>query len=588
VEIHFKSLVILIAIIVAPVVLSARSYTGDLPAKFAAQPSGLYMFCQAEHNVGRLALTINNYGTFGSGDTKAAATDCFTGQALPSAEFPRGSESVYLYVGALWVGAPYGRDTLVSVGVDGWQVQSELNPLESPDGDLIRRSTVNPSSPEYYGAVSEQDFVSIYTDAITSGVPELGVDWMSGASHHPLYVQITQKSYAWSDSMSEDFVIFDCSLKNVGQQPLHDVYLGIFVDGDVSGQGETSGGWDDISGFIRSTTQSALPWHCGTILDTLNLAWIADNNGDLNYAIPVPNVTGITVLHSPGGPAAVSYNWWRSNQNKDLDFGPTKNAHYRDLGTGGRGTPEGDRNKYWLMSNHEVDYDQVFAGVTNNADTSWAPIGATIGWTYAPGGDVRYLLSFGPFDAAVGESVPLAFAYVAGKGLHSVASNYENLPYHPDQFMAGLDFSDLIKNAQRAKLTYDTPGVDTDSDGYAGQFQVCCLESLYVGPGPSDYQCTREDTVFITGDGIPDYKPLHVPNCVGITGNVNCDAKNLVDLSDLSALVSYLIDAGYFLRPSCWGEANVNGVGIIDLADLSRLVAYLTSTDGSKPLPRCP
>ena len=48
----------------------------------------------------------------------------------------------------------------------------------------------------------------------------------------------------------------------------------------------------------------------------------------------------------------------------------------------------------------------------------------------------------------------------------------------------------------------------------------------------------------------------------------------IVDLSDLSSLVSYLTGGGYVLP--CNDEANVNASGIVDLADLSSLVSYLT------------
>lgn len=69
--------------------------------------------------------------------------------------------------------------------------------------------------------------------------------------------------------------------------------------------------------------------------------------------------------------------------------------------------------------------------------------------------------------------------------------------------------------------------------------------------------------------------------CTGTTGNVNMIG--IVDLSDLSALVSYLTGGGYTLP--CEPEANVNAVGIVDLSDLSALVNYLTG--GGYVLPNC-
>ncbi|PWB67961.1 hypothetical protein C3F09_12570 [candidate division GN15 bacterium] len=81
----------------------------------------------------------------------------------------------------------------------------------------------------------------------------------------------------------------------------------------------------------------------------------------------------------------------------------------------------------------------------------------------------------------------------------------------------------------------------------------------------------------------PVVRTVQTPSCcAGTTGNVNMFG--IVDLSDLSSLVSYLTGGGYVL--SCPEEANVNAVGIVDLADLSALVSYLTG--GGYVLPNCP
>ncbi|PWB72114.1 hypothetical protein C3F09_07090 [candidate division GN15 bacterium] len=72
------------------------------------------------------------------------------------------------------------------------------------------------------------------------------------------------------------------------------------------------------------------------------------------------------------------------------------------------------------------------------------------------------------------------------------------------------------------------------------------------------------------------------PCCDGVRGNVNLSG--IVDLADLSALVSYLTGGGYHLP--CADEANVNSAGIVDLSDLSALVSYLTG--GAYVLPNCP
>ena len=62
-----------------------------------------------------------------------------------------------------------------------------------------------------------------------------------------------------------------------------------------------------------------------------------------------------------------------SNGNAALDFGPQTRRGVRDFGTGGLGTPEGDRNKFYLLRNKEFDYDQPTVATIDPLDTIWLP-----------------------------------------------------------------------------------------------------------------------------------------------------------------------------------------------------------------------
>ena len=134
---------------------------------------GTPAYCLVEHNVGKLVLGVSNYGIFGAGDgfIQGSAVDCFTGERVFSCEYPKGSRTRYLYAAAFWIGAVVGRDTLVSVGADGWTQSQEFYPDEEPFGNMIYRSITDPSRPEFKNAVSEQDYIAVYTDTFTSGVP---------------------------------------------------------------------------------------------------------------------------------------------------------------------------------------------------------------------------------------------------------------------------------------------------------------------------------------------------------------------------------------------------------------------------------
>ncbi len=457
-------------------------------------------YCIAEHNVGRMVLSVTNNGTFGKSYSLAGGYDCFTGEEVQSCEYPRNSNTMYLYGGAFWIGAVVGTDTLVSVGHDGWQSDQELHPDEAPGGNIIYRSTIDPDSPAYEGAVSEQDYIATYTDTSTYIGIVPNEDYIDHRPHQPLGIEVTQRSYAWSNTFTEDFVLFDYSISNIGTSTLNEVYMGIYVDGDVHHQSQTTdGALDDICGFRRTLPVEYFPSSCPEDSAVVNLAWIADNSGDLppvQTEYPsVPHITATRLLRTPGEETEVSFNWWVGNVDPLYDFGPQTRENCRDLGTEGMGTPEGDRNKYFFMRNGEHDYDQVRVASIGSLDPVWLPPNAMIQDDLHDGYDTRYLLSFGPFDIEPGMILPISFAYIAGEDFHTDPNNIDNLIAGDwEAFYDGVDFSDLGQNAVWADWVYDNPGVDTDSDGYCGEYKVC-----------------GDDTVWISGDGVPDFRASVAP-----------------------------------------------------------------------------
>jgi glucose/arabinose dehydrogenase len=133
----------------------------------------------------------------------------------------------------------------------------------------------------------------------------------------------------------------------------------------------------------------------------------------------------------------------------------------------------------------------------------------------------------------------------------------------------------------------------------------------YDGSGILNFQ-SRNTELGITGGGISSfgedaqgelyivnlnagkiYKivPNGVPSqcntgcCTGVTGNVDADAADIVDISDLAAMVDYLFFGGS-INP-CGQEANVDAspTGEIDISDLNQLIDFLFL---SGALPFCP
>lgn len=383
-------LAVLIVSVMATTTLGRTPFTAADRQSAASNAAVTPAYCAAEHNPGKIALSVTNYGVFGTGFARSTL-DCFTGQLLHSCEFPRGSGKLYLFGGAVWVGAVIGNDTVVSVGADGWVQGAEFHPDEPPFGLMQTYSTLDTGLGYNPLVVSHRDYLSVYTDTFTSGVTGLENDEIDGRPHFPLDVEITQKSFSWGYPAAEDFVLFEYTVRNIGIHTLQDMYFGIYVDGDVHRTSDPAGAGNDITGYRSSIPVTAS--RCVFDVD-LPTAWIADRDGRLvsaPTAVDIAGVSALTLLASPLGQPAVSYNWWASNTNSCLDYGPQTHEEFRSLGPGGMGTPAGDRNKYHFLSNEEVDFDYVFLAGVDSLDPVWvAPPPCGLNWGF--GDDVRYLL----------------------------------------------------------------------------------------------------------------------------------------------------------------------------------------------------
>lgn len=456
-------------------------------------------YCIAAHRVNKLSISVNNNGTLGSGwPAGGSSIDCFTGDPVPSCEYPIDSDVEYLFGGALWVGAVVGTDTLVSTGTDGWSCMgAEFRPDESPLGEMIYRS-IRSEDP---GSVSEEDYVATYWDTF----PYVDPNAYLGELHQPLNLMVMQTSYAWSYPHAEDFVIILYQLFNTGEVTIDPVYAGLYVDADVGHSSTFFYHTDDITGFLESDVLEVPGTSCQYI-DTVNMAWIADNDGDPSSgdfrSQSCTGVTGTSVLRLPEYQSRISYNWWISSGDASRDFGPRERPgvgvwpeDWRDFGTGGLGTPEGDHNKYYQLSNMEIDYDQIFTASITPSDPVWIYPDPTESPNIADGHDTKYLLSFGPFEL-VPHTWPKQFwvAYVGGENLHIDPANAANLPFFPNMYYDNLDFSDFASNARWASWVFDNPGVDSDQDGYYGK-AINCGDSL----------------IYIEGDYIPDVRAATPP-----------------------------------------------------------------------------
>jgi len=496
----------------------------------AVQASTYPNYQATAHTVGRLYLPVTNGGILGRGYV-SGDRDVFTGETINYCEFPNGSYRVYMTDAGLWVGGIRDRDTLVSTSADGVSRNREFQPEAEPGGNIIYRSNLDPTSPRYEGAISEQDFICTYYDTCRT-CPGIRADIYDNSSYQPLGLEVIQRSYAWSYSYAQDLVLLDYTIRNVGDKRLTDIFVGFHVDGDISTSipvYNSHWGGDDVCGFIKYTPATYLKPPCAQDSDLVNLAWSADDDGDLNLPqeyTHVPSVTGLKIVSAPSRDLKVSFNWWHSDWDPEFDFGPQSRGSYRDMGYGNTGTPWGNRNMYHVLSNGEQDYDVVRIYQISELDADWMPPPPGLADTLLIDFDTRYLLSFGAFGLDPGQSLPITLAYVAGSRFHWSGAATDGLPESPGYWYHEVHFDSLLINAQWADWIYDNPGVDSDSDGYAGEFTLCnygddstlvCDTTLdtTATPDTTVVACRWEydivDTVWRTGDGVPDFSGATPP-----------------------------------------------------------------------------
>ena len=481
----------------------------------------------ATHDIGQLQVGHTNLGQFGTGFV-GNIVDPVTGEQIPSATFPANSGLNHLYIAALWIGAVVGRDTLVSSGADDGFTVHEFWPGAR---DIIEHRSIIPGNLfESDDAISEQDLVATYYDTLDDA-GQTAQDPIDGRPHVPLQLKIEERSLQWSYDYAGDFILFDYSIVNIGRRRLDKLYMGIYVDGDVhhqSKQGLDAFG-DDICGF-----RETLPADCG-FLDTINMAYIMDNDGDpvdnaWDNTTSIRSVAGVRLIRTPSDSLEYSFNWWSASPGPD--FGPrrsgTDEKPFRDM-NGILGAPLGDRNKYFMLSNGEFDYDQLFTAV-DHSSAGWLPPPKQA-TSLVQGGDPKFMLSFGPFQVFPGETLPITFAYIAGRNFHTKPTDFDDLlrpnPFQPEEFANSLNFSDFGLNSNWASWIYDNPCVDTDDDGYSGALRICVLQDTFVVESALviDSSLSPPETLMVidtaldtllsdttcSGDGVPDFRGAAPP-----------------------------------------------------------------------------
>jgi len=452
-----------------------------IPSLCAGQNAQLAL---AAHSQGNIQLTVSP-GYWGFPEQKWVGgflyefpfPDPITSDSIYGCIYPRGSGNVYID-GILLAGGKAGDDTLFTFGNFGADSFSY--------GDIWRIRSGDRSS-QYYSeeAKSELDLQCKFADTSFQR-DEIDFDAWHFRRKSPLWITAVQRSMAWSGATVDDFVLIEYELTNLGHQPLENFYVGFWCD-DVGGNFIPYPIGDNLTGFIKKYKAEG---NC-EFFDTLDIAYSMDNDGD-----PVDGrftsqsrrgTVGMMLLGSSAERVNIGYTWFLWDAATDEDWGP-RPSPMGDLSWRNFSPffawPGSNNNLYYVMSNPRIAYDQMFAAVPH---FGWMPP-----WHFAKeiaaGWSPIFVYSFGPFNIPVREKISFTIAVVGGDNVHTDPYAPFN-PDFPQQYYDQLDFSELATNARWAQWVYDNPGVDTDSDGYFGEYRIC-----------------EGETTWYKGDGVPDFR----------------------------------------------------------------------------------
>jgi hypothetical protein len=373
-------------------------------------------------NVGNIGLVVTNYGTVGLAFGERGRNSC---------EYPIGSHIEHLYIGGLWIGGIKNNEIRVTTGAidvsrkpsgaaEGFEFTTggcNGVPTDFPADSIIERSLLPIS--QYYDpdAVSHQDFVCTYTDSNTC-IPQSGEEV---PDHRPLGVTVTQKTYAWSQSFADAYVILEFSIKNSSSDVIHEPYIGYWIDTMVGNTDlNPPGGWGPVSSWRYYDDGN-------NYIDSLQMAYEYDCDGDYGFA---ESYIGARILGT------------------DPVFDPESDSSYLDKTNFYEWLFRNNQDPTFFMPQNDVErYDHMSVGLNDYAN--WRSLQAAIGPL-----NRSIMVATGPFpDLDPGDSLKFIMAIVC-------ADKYGPDPMEDDSERSRTN---LFLNSRWAKISY--LGEDKNGNG---------------------------------------------------------------------------------------------------------------------------
>jgi hypothetical protein len=296
---------------------------------------------------------------------------------------------------------------------------------------------------------------------------------------------------AWSGALVDDFVLMDFEVTNLRTTSLKDLYVCVRCQDISVGDYYVFSEPGELTGFLKTWPFED---QCGEE-DSLMMAYRMDDDGDpVNGRFSPQSRRGaVGVMYLGGTPESVDigYTWVAWAPDYAEDWGPRRRPIDEPWKSFNPffAWPGSNANLYYIMTHPTIAYDQMFAAVEHYG---WFPPSG-LAELFASGWSTYAFYTFGPFDIPGKDKINFTIAVVGGDNVHTDPTITFN-PYSPQYYYDQLDFSELAENARWAQWVYDNPGVDTDSDGYFGEYRIC-----------------DGDTNWYKGDGVPDFRGASPP-----------------------------------------------------------------------------
>jgi hypothetical protein len=391
------------------------------------------------HGAGNIFHTVTNVGMLGS-----APGSRLVWSTAPSAQWPKGSETEYLWVMGLWLGAL--KDNVPAVTTAAYQLEfrpdlSELDVIytaqegmsggqryPSPEADDDADGKIDEdwldgrdndgdgAIDEDFAAASNEMFYCEYTDTD----PNIR---LANPEHNPLGLLVQHHSMVWQDPLRDDFVGLSYRFISYSADPLAEVYLGFFADFDIGPRHVSTISDEDFAGFWEGTT--TVGPLSGRRNVKLSIGYMFDDDGDFGAA---EGYVGLVFLGARRGGAGRGSEAHAPLRNFRMFAG---SASFEQ-----GGDPTNDEERYRTLAGTDpmaLPPPDPITGLrptllSNRAD------------------DHRIVLSAGPFDVVdPGDSLVADFALVIGTG-----------------------FDGMVAHAAEAKLLYDGSMFDRDGDPMTG------------------------------------------------------------------------------------------------------------------------